>query len=221
MTQPIELIRKLYEFDDHEDSTKPHSISVTTLLGSKFRAAKYLEDAPRDRSLVHFKFKRSSMIGSAVHQRAELAFSDDPRAVQEIFLERELEIDGTVYTIAGKFDLLYRYGEDDIYTIHDWKTGYGKDRKQEALIKDAKQMSIYRWLLEGKYKVEDTGWSLAISQSNNWEDAIPVNLMTVDDTEDFIREMIWTIENNDRVDCSSGIKYNPCTYCDYICEERK
>ena len=214
----LDMIVKLYEYDTHIDSEKDNAISVTTLIGNMYRAQKYLDKTPQTHKM-DFQFKRSSMIGTAIHDRAERVFKDDPDHIVEQFVEREIEVDGVVYTIAGSFDGIRKLNETE-WEIYDYKSQYGKDRKEEMLSKDAKQMSIYRWLLEGQYNVTDRGWTLAISQSNNWQDAIPVELMSLTDTKDYIEERLYAISNNEKVDCHNT-KYNSCLYCSYSCEERK
>ena len=102
----------------------------------------------------------------------------------------------------------------------DLKTFYGKERKEDALKKDALQMSLYRWLNQDDFVIEDRAWVLAISQSNNYIDELPVQLMSLEQTEDYIINKLWAIEENTRVDCREGVKYNTCLYCEYDCEER-
>ncbi len=44
----MEIIQKIFNYDTHRDSDKPNSISVSTLLGSKYKAKKYLNKEPKD-----------------------------------------------------------------------------------------------------------------------------------------------------------------------------
>jgi hypothetical protein len=151
-------------FDDHRDSNLENSISVTTLLGPKFKAEMYLSKAPKNHA-IDLVLKRSSFIGSACHQRMELALKDDPDYETEVWGERQIDVDGVTYTIAGTLDILYKINENQ-YMIMDLKTFYGNKRKEEQLEKDAFQMSLYRWIHQDK-DIIDTAHVLAISQSNN------------------------------------------------------
>lgn len=213
-------IPKLYQYDTYRSCDKQPSISATGLLGPLYKAKLQLEGVEKDNDLVELQFKRSSMIGTAVHERAEKAFADDKSVVQEIYIEREIEIDGTTYTISGSCDLLQKE-DNGTYTIADWKTGYGKDRKQDALGKDAMQMSIYRWLLQDDYTINDTAYILFISQSNNAQQEYPVELKSLDHIEEFIENKIWSALQQEVPDCNDSVKYNSCTYCSFVCSRRQ
>ena len=218
MNDPIKLIKRLYEVDNHRDSKEDNAISVTTLIGDLYKAKLSLRKSPRDQSLIDFKFKRSSTLGTAFHEYAEKYLRDD-NIVQEVYREKQIEISGIVYTISGCCDLLQQQ-DDGTWDIMDWKTFYGRERKSDALAKDAMQMSLYRWLLQDEYDINDRGWVLAISQSNNFQEAYPVNLSDLDTVQDYIDNKIFAIEENDKVDCFN-VKYPPCNYCSFICEHRK
>jgi len=217
---PIHLIKRLYEYDTHKDSKKENAISVSTLIGSMYKAKLYLYKTKKDESLVDFKFKRSSTFGTALHERAEKCFEDDPTINQELYRERQVTVDGITYTISGCCDLLEKQ-KDGLWDLIDWKTFYGKERKPEALKKDAMQMSLYRWLLEEEYDINDRAWVLGISQSNNEQAVYPVELMSLSRVDRYVRDKISAIIDNERIDCQDGIKYNACNYCPYICSHRK
>lgn len=215
------VLEDIMHFDDHRDSDKVNAISATTLLGAKYKAQKYLNKDAKDNSLVDISLKRSSFIGTAFHARAEMITKDLLDYTTEEFLEREITVDDVVYTISGSYDgVKSMSGSNHLY---DYKTGYGKDRSEDALAKDAKQMSIYRWLLAGKYPrrdIDDLAYAIFISQSNNVMKEIPVQLMSLEATESYIEDMLYAISVNDRVDCNESVKYNSCSYCSYQCEER-
>ena len=217
----LNILNKIMFFDDHIDSKKNNAISVTTLLGPMYKAKLYLDK--RDKyNATDIMYKRSSFIGTAIHARAEMITKDNPDYRTEEFLESEVVEDGIVYTVAGSYDGIKKV--DGKWYMYDYKSGYGKARNESALEKDAKQMSIYRWLLNRNHPgivVEDTAYSIFISQSNNVMEEIPVQLMDLDDVTTFIHTKLWAIENNESVDCNDNIKYNGCTYCDYNCDHRK
>ena len=216
----MKTITKILNYDDHIDSDKPNSISVTTLMGNMYKAQKYLDKAPK----THFGdlvLKRSSFIGTSCHNRMEMILKQDETEYDlEIFKERDIIVDGVTYTIAGSCDVLEKT-EDGTWIIMDLKTGYFKSYSEEKQKKDALQMSLYRWLNQDDYDIDDRAWVLAISQSNNYIDEIPVELMSLEATQDYIENKLYAIAQNTKVDCNDGIKYSACAYCNYDCEERK
>ncbi len=219
------IIDKIYLYDTHRNSDKPNAISTTTLIGSMYKAKLALDKTPRNPSLIPLMYKRSSSIGTAFHEYAEAALKSEDnwqdRYALEEFRERQVELDGIVYTISGSSDGIEKQ-KDGTWTIWDIKTQYGRSRAPQMLDKDRLQLSIYRWLFENEYNINDTGYILAVSQSNNWEDAIPVELMSLEQTQNYIEEKLYAIINNTIVDCNVGIKYSACQYCDIAnCSERK
>jgi len=209
-------IPTLYRYDTYRACDKVPSASATTLLGPLYKLKLALANTEKDEDLIELKYKRSSMIGTAVHERAEKAFKDDPTVVQEIYTEREFED----VTISGSCDLIQQE-DDGTYTICDWKTGYGKKRNEDQLKKDAMQMSIYRWLLQDMYDINDTAYVLFISQSNNEEHEYPVELMSVEDVEEFISAKLYAASQIELPDCNDSAKYNSCTYCTFVCSHRE
>ena len=155
----------------------------------------------------------------ACHQRAEMITKDDPAFITEVFGEREIEVDGITYTIAGSFDGLYDNGET--IEMYDYKTGYFKSYGEDKIKQNRLQMSIYRWINQDKWDIADRAWIIAISQSNNYIDEIPFELMSLEDTQDYIENKLYAISANTKMDCKDGVKYNTCQYCEYECEERK
>ena len=215
----MKTIAKILNYDDHRDSDKPNSISVTTLMGSMFKAKKYLDKTPKTH-VTDLVLKRSSFIGTACHNRMEKILREDKETHYdlEIFAEREVTVDDVVYTIAGSCDVLEK--TDDKWILMDLKTGYGAARKDDMLKKDALQMSLYRWLNQDKYDIDDRAWTLWMSQSNNSIDEIPIQLMSLEQTQDFVENKLFAIAQNQKVDCREGVKYNTCNYCSYLCEHR-
>ncbi len=75
--------------------------------------------------------------------------------------------------------------------------------------------------MEDEYDLTERGWTLAISQSNNWQDEIPIELLSYDEVTNYIEEKIYAIENQTGCDCHDT-KFKLCDYCGYLnCEERK
>ncbi len=214
-----ELIYRVYEHDTHIDSDRPHAISTTTLIGPKYKALKYLNKDEKDESWVPSILKRSSTLGTAFHERAELTLKDDPNYVTEQYRERIVHVDGIDYTISGSSDVLER--TEGAWIIGDWKTHYGASFS--GIDQARKQLSIYRWLLQDEYNIEDTGYVLSLSVTNNDKEmAHPIELMSLDQTQEFIEANLYSIVNNQSVDCNDNVKFNMCTYCSYsTCQHRQ
>lgn len=213
--EAFDFIRRVYEHDDHKSGVRENSISCTTLIGPMFKAKLARDKAPKDESLINLMYKRSSSIGTAFHNyAAEIIESED--VICEAYHEKAIDD----HFITGSCDIIAK-NKKGTYTIMDWKTGYGKDRKVEALDKDRMQMSIYRWLFSELFEIDDKAYVLFVSQSNNVQEAYPIELMSIEETERYIEDKLFAIDQNESVDCNDGVKYNSCTYCSYVCAHRK
>jgi hypothetical protein len=214
-----DLIFEVFNYDEYPSGERGR-ISATGLLGPKYKALKIITNCPKDPALLKPELRRSSTIGTAFHQYVEKVVKKlHPEAITEIRMEKKV---GDI-TVTGAVDLLVP-SEDRKYIICDWKTGYGKLRKQELLDKDAKQLSIYRWLLSPHIETEDVGYTLFVSQSNNAQAAIDNALMDVSETQEWVEDMIFAIEHvadSGHCDCFDNVKYNPCSYCEFVCDHRK
>lgn len=208
------LIEKVYNYSEHKSSDEPNSISTTTLIGDLYKAKLALEKTPKEP--LNPIYKRSSTIGSGFHMWAERALADDPNILTELYREKRYG----KYLITGSCDLLIKE-DDETYTIGDWKTGYGKERTVDQLNKDKLQMSVYRWLLSDEFDINDLAHTFFISQSNNVQEVYDIPLIPLDKMDDYLYERFYLIENNTKVDCQDGKRYNACTYCEFICKERK
>lgn len=211
-----ELITRVYNYSEHKGSTEIGAVSATTLIGSLYKAKLAMKQTPRDSSLVPEMYKRSSTLGSAFHAWCEKALSDDENIIQEVYNERKIG----KYLITGSCDLIVKQ-PDGRYKLGDWKTGYGKNRSAENLEKDIKQQSIYRWLNQDDYEFIDEASSLFVSQSNNVQEEYLLQLMSLEEAEEYIENRLYAIEQNETVDCNFMVKYNACTYCDFVCEHRR
>jgi hypothetical protein len=212
----MELIKRIYEHNDHRSSDKPNSISVTTLIGPSYKARKAIKKDLKDESLIDISLKRSSTLGTAFHHYAATqVFTRYADVIPELYHERKFED----YLITGSADGLWN--KDGKLHLFDIKTGYGRTFDGEKLEKAIMQMSIYRWLLQELYNIEDEAYILFVSMSNNIQMEIPIQLYSIKDVEFFIENKLDLIETTIASDCNSGIKYNSCNYCPFICEERK
>ncbi len=215
MINPMDFVKMVYEHDTHRSSKKENSISCSSIGGSLYKAKLTLGKKDKDQDLVALKLKRSSTIGTAFHEYAAGIIESD-----DVICEAYNEKSFGKYTISGSVDILAKE-EDGTYTIMDWKTGYGKVRNQDNLDKDKLQMSMYRWLFSHLYTINTTAHSIFISQSNNVEEAYPIELMELDEIEDYLDNRLYAIDSYDGgADCDNP-KYNPCNYCDFICQYRQ
>lgn len=206
------IIEQVLLFDDHKNSDKPIAISTTTVIGSNWKAQRsMLKDIPKkDGSTIDPMMRRSACLGTGYHMRAEQALRGDinTKAIEK-FNEREL--DGV--WISGTFDLLYCV--DGKNHLNDHKTGYGKLFPETNIEKAILQQSIYRWLNQDDYAIDDTAYILFVSQSNNAYEGIEITLMSIEDTETYLKGRIKEIKAQGMIDCKNNVKYNPCNYCDY------
>lgn len=110
---------------------------------------KLLKDKP-----IPITSEYNSIIGDAIHASLEKYFKSDPDYVTEKRLYYDMEIDGRVFTISGKFDLLKKSERK----ISDYKTMMTKQfnflsgditKKKEAI----KQLNVNKFLLKYGYMV--------------------------------------------------------------------
>ena len=211
---PEDVIKTILTFDDHRSSDKIPSISTTEIIGPYYKAWKSVSNCKKTHKLAPMK-RRSSTIGTGYHLRAEQVLSNFDNVLLEVFREREL--DGV--TISGTFDVAIEVNGK--YYLGDHKTGYGT--KYTDAEKTSKQLSIYRWLNQD-ICIADIGYIYWVSQSNNAVSTMSVDLMSIEETEEYLKETLTNIkEEPDFVDChaSTNGRYNPCDWCEFECEYRK
>jgi hypothetical protein len=213
MMRPNEIITELYNYSEHKGSSEPNHISVTTLIGPKYKSALALSGCQKDESLIDTRFKRSSTFGSGIHSWLEKALRSHPDCLTEKYMTKSIGD----YTITGSCDLIFN--EEGLWYIADLKTFYGTKIGDEQKEKWSLQLSIYRWMYD-PLDLEDIAYIIAISQSNNFQQIVPIDLMSYEETREYINNRLAEIEANDTVDCNEGVKYNSCQYCSYICENR-
>jgi len=200
-----DIIEKVLLFNDHRNSDKDIAISTTTIIGANWKAQRnMLKDIPK-RTDIDPMMRRSSCLGTGYHMRAEQALRND-KTINAMEHFNETELDGI--WISGTFDLVYDGN------LCDHKTSYGKAFSQDKLDKAVLQMSIYRWLNQDIH-INDIAYVLFVSQSNNIYESYPIELMSISDTEEYLKARINEIRTQTIIDCKNDVKYNPCNYCDY------
>lgn len=209
----LKVIEAILSFDNHRSSKHPRSISVSELIGARYKAWLSINNTPKTVK-VDPMYRRSSTLGTGYHLRAEEALEDNPDVIQEVFTEKYIE-QYDVW-ISGTFDIAVKDSEK--WYMGDHKTFYGKEFKYREKTTD--QMSTYRWLNLGMI-FEKEAYIYAVSQSNNAYETIEVDLHSLEDTESMILDTLESIQQEPHLDCFDGVKYNPCIYCEYECMFRK
>lgn len=212
---PQQIIQTAFKYDDHRSSDKPKSISTTQLLGPLYKAWKCYTDAPKTHPLDVMK-KRSSFIGTSIHSRFEHIFKDYTDITQEYYKEKYIkELDSWV---SGTFDMLIMH-KGKLH-LADIKSGYGKafSKTEQA----SKQLSIYRYLNQSHWTIDDMAYIYFISQSNNVLETIEIELYSLEMTEDIIMDTLVAIQTEpDFVDCHTFSKFKQCDWCEFECDYRK
>lgn len=183
----------------------PNTFSATTIIGSHKKA--FLNGyvrAAEDIVVEIDVLKRSaSKRGTAVHDSIELYIKEhQPDGVRaEERHKRQIEVDGTIYTVSAKFDAI----EDEV--MHDWKNTSVYAHNDLKKMEDWKlQLSICRWACEPQIGVlKEHGTIVAFfsqfSQEIANKDApfsyptyaiqpYHFDLLSYEETEDYLRQRI-------------------------------
>lgn len=166
-----------------------------------------------------------SYLGSALHFFIEQIDEDD--TIKEFSHLRE--IDGVV--IGGTTDELRWNPETNKWRIGDIKLkgafpskkflGIGtkaKPNPPKEQDKEIIQQSIYRWLFEGLFDIQDEGVIYLFTAGHTAREAFPekqevaLQLMTIPETQQYIKDKLKAIETEPAVDCETSWL---CSYCDF------
>ncbi len=197
--------------DDYDYATTPNTISATGLL--KPVRAQILSSRHSNELEMDVSEKIASKYGNAIHDSIERIKTEGVSKEKRVM--KVLNIDGTDYTITGKYDLLVeespgKFRIRDIKTTSVWTFIYGgKDEDYRS------QLSIYYWLLSDTHHIEPeayidfffTDWqgSKAKSEKGYPQQRIhpgyKIKLMPLEETEKFIKEKVSQyIKYKDTVD---------------------
>lgn len=182
--------------DDYDYNHDPLTISATSLL--KPTRASILTDRHVEALEIDVSDLIASRYGNAIHDSIERI--ETPGVSKEKRVSRTIEVAGVTFTVTGKYDLLVQEGDShrirDIKTTSVWAFIYGgKDEDYRG------QLSIYRWLLSDKMKVEPTAYidffftDWQSSKARNEADypkrrinpGYKIDLLSLEDTEAMIR----------------------------------
>jgi len=216
--KPWEIIETIYDYSEHRGIEGEGAASVSQIIGPAWKLKLALQGTARDNRLVDLRYKRSSTIGSGLHLWAERALTGKPDTYTEHYMEERF----MGFTVTGSLDILTKVDGD--WSIMDIKTGYGTKIDEDKRAQWKLQMSLYRWLVteEGKLPAPcEEAYVLFISQSNNYQEVVPVDLLSLEETEAFMRAQFEEALRIETEDCHLGVKYDPCRYCDYLCPFRR
>src|SRR5688572_26521816 len=102
--------------DNYDYSTEPNTISATGLL--KPVRAQVLSARHAGEIEMDVSEKIASKFGNAIHDSIERIESDNVSKEQRVM--KKVSINGTEFTVTGKYDLLVKEGEK--YRLRDIKT---------------------------------------------------------------------------------------------------
>ena len=208
------LIDKVLLHDTHRSGNEDRTISVTTLIDGQYRAWKSLNKHEKNHKIPAIN-KRGSTFGTAFHEYAEKALDTDD-VIQEVYAE-EYIFEHNMY-LTGTFDLLVWDMDAEEYVMADWKTSSKFKFDDDAILKAQKQMSIYRWMNRKKFKIADDGHILFLSTARNVTQDIPIQLLSLEDTKQYIMQQLDNITTEPPCDCPKAWL---CNYCEFSCTERK
>ncbi len=205
------LIDKVFDYDTHRSGSQDRSISVTTLIDFPYKAYKHLNKHEMTHKIPSIN-KRGSTLGTAFHEYAEKVVSSED-VITEIYAEQYLfEFDAY---ITGTFDMLVWDEDGGEFIMADWKTSV-KKFDDEAIAKATRQMSIYRWLNSDKFNISDEAHILFVSTSRNDVQDIIVQLMSIEETIDYVHSQLEDLKTKPIPTCPRWL----CGYCEFQCEER-
>ncbi|MGL4616533.1 MAG: PD-(D/E)XK nuclease family protein [Shewanella sp.] len=174
---PLPLVMWLLN-DDYDYNPDPKTFSATSLIKPTKKTK--LSSAVARSPVIHYPIdvstKLASIRGQNIHAAIEAACQDTDKMhsvaaqlgmfVPEMSVEKrltaEIEVDGVMYTISGKYDITLN-GE-----VSDWKTentySFGdKVKEHERVI----QLSIYKWLRK-KHNLPTSNKGTYYSIYQNW-----------------------------------------------------
>lgn len=190
--------------DNYDYNNAPNTISATTLL--KPLRAQVLSYRHASELEVDVSELIASRYGTSIHDSIEKV--QTPGVQKETRVSRTVEVDGVVFTVTGKYDLLVQE-DDGTFTLRDIKTtsvwSYihgGKDKDYRA------QLSIYRWLLSETHNLNPsafidfyfTDWQGVKARTDKSypqsriQPGYKIDLLSVEDTDKMIREKLKTFK---------------------------
>lgn len=210
----LELLEEVLDYNEHRSGEKG-SVSATQIIGNLYQTKLAIigetTDMYRDRTK-----SIGAWLGTGMHSQMEKALSLNFDVITERYGEK-FHI-GAQLTITGTADILYF--KNGTWRLGDLKSTMQGKFDDEQINKAVKQMSIYRWILEDKFDIIDDAHILVVGRARNTYNDIPIELMSVQDTEKMIYNNIMKAREIESPDCFTG-KFKMCDYCNYLCKFRK
>ena len=169
-----------------------------------------------------------SFIGSAVHGAIET--QDEDGVVKELSWVRALpdgtRIGGTVDEIRWRYSIQqWRIGDIKTKGLYAAKKFMGIGTKanpkpKPEQEKEQLQMSLYRWLFQGMYDVEDKAVIYLIIPGHNSYDPLPemqevwLDLLPITTVDQYIKGKLAIAEGDDEPDCDCN-KAWMCRFCPF------
>lgn len=205
-----EYIADWLRHDDYDYNHDPRTISATSLLQPvRVRLLTQRHGGELEQDIID---RISSRLGSAIHDSLERI--DSKNVDKERRVSRKVDVNGTEWTVTGKYDVLVTEDNGkktirDIKTTSTWAYVYGgKDDDYR------KQMSIYRWLLDEENDVNEIGyidffftdWQKSKTRQNdNYPEfrikpSYPIRLIEPAVTEEKIKKKLAVLQYYDDVE---------------------
>ena len=169
-----------------------------------------------------------SFIGSAVHKAVEV--QDEDGVVKEFSWVRTLpngtKIGGTCDELRWRYSVnAWRLGDVKTKGLYSAKKFMGVGTKanpnpKPEQEKEQLQMSLYRWLFEGMYDIEDKGVIYLIIPGHNSYDPIPetsevwLDLLPIKTMDSYVKGKLALAESDDEPDCDCDKNWM-CRYCPF------
>jgi len=212
------FVAAMLTYNDYDYTDDPTIISTTSLMKPVNMVALERFNNGCDKE-VDVEGLIPSVMGSAMHSLLEVALQTTDKPTWEMLgvkadkleiqqeVRKAVKVNGTDFTLSGKFDVLYKYGDNpwrlaDLKTMSTWGTVLSSKEKN---LEFTKQLSIYRWLNQDK-EIDDiaeiffwyTDWSkVKARQDKQYPQSrvghFEIALWSIEETERFIRTRLHEI----------------------------
>lgn len=164
------------------------------------------------------------VFGTALHEYLEKNVHE-PFILKEVHMTKEVDFDiDESYNITGTADFFMWYEGSGQWVVGDYKTkgGYSLKKFVDGETDDVqKQLSIYRWMMQDKMSVSKFGEVITFGygdiRGQNRIQYHPVTLMSIEETDKWVRERIKRLQTQPEMDCEAW----RCGYCSANCPKNK
>ena len=164
-----------------------------------------------------------SYLGSALHHFIEQIDEDDTiKEFSHLRQEGEYVIGGTTDELRFMGDK-WRLGDIKLKGAFPSKKFLGigtkaKPNPKPEQDKERIQMSLYRWLFEGMFDIQDEAVIYLFTAGHTSREAfpeyqtVPLQLMPLEEAKQYVVDKIKSVETEPEVDCETNWL---CSYCEY------